>query len=454
VDQVLSGEVDFTEPLDLLVVGAELIEPAGKLFGHYDIGVRSGVIAEIAQRITRPARVVLDARGYLLTPGLVDLHTHIFAGAGYWSIDAPSVAWRTGTTTWIDAGSAGAYSFGAFRRVAVEGSPLRVRALLHISALGLIANAGEARDIDLCDPGLCAEVIEQHRDVIVGVKCRLSEVAAGDHGLELLRRSIAAGEKAGVPVMVHIGNGSLGIDAVLEMLRPGDIVTHCTTAGDMTLVTGDRKIRPSALSARERGVLFDVGHGSGAFSFDVVETCAEHGFWPDTISSDLHQKSILGPAFDLPTCLSKLVAVGMPLREAIAATTTRPAAALGLSGLGRIELGGPADLALFELREGTFDLFDTGLRSRTADRLLVNRATFVGGRELEEVQAAAPAPWVRTTPNQAEVLKSTGRPRLPWAMTLNRVDDFVPLDLKPNCSGLDSGLRSTGGAGQLRGKGI
>jgi dihydroorotase len=419
--------------LDLAVVGGELMGAGPGPSGRYDIGVRDGKVERVERDIP-PSVVgkVVDARGCIVLPGLVDLHTHLFPGGTYWGIDARPVAWRTGTTAWVDAGSAGAYNFGSFRS-AVLGWPVHTWAFLNISPVGLVAETGEGRDIARCDPALCAATIEAHRDVLVGVKCRLDRAVVGEQGIELLDRALAAAGAAAVPVMVHIGAGPPAIDGVLDRLRPGDLVTHCTTGQSMALVDAHGRARPSARRARQRGVLFDVGHGSGAFCFAVAQALGREDFWPDIISSDLHQRSVIGPAFDLPTCVSKMLALGMPLERALAAATQAPAAAIGQQAkIGTLTVGGPADLAVFKLEEGRFALFDSYLERRVVDRLLVNQATLVAGQELGEEAAAEPAPWTELTPRQRALLGRSSPPgRRPWATHLDEEDCFVLLPTGP-----------------------
>jgi dihydroorotase len=265
-------------------------------------------------------------------------------------------------TSWVDAGSAGAYNIAALCRLSAGLAPLHTRAFVNISSIGLVAETGEARRQDLCDPGLCVAAAEQHHDFVIGVKCRLDRFATGEMGLAPLRMAVQAAAVAGLPVMAHIGGGPPDIDDVLDLLRPGDLVTHCATGQDMSLVKGKDSLRPSAMRARERGVLFDVGHGSGGFSFAVAESMLAAGAPPDVISSDLHQRSLLGPGFDLPTCMSKLLAIGMSLEDVVRAATTNPAGvARGRSGepAGSLAVGEPADIAIFELEVGDFAPYDT-----------------------------------------------------------------------------------------------
>ncbi len=419
-------------PLDLVVMGGEVVDPASGLRGPYDVGVAGGVIVSLAPHGTRPRAVqVVDARGCLVLPGLVDLHTHIFDGATFWGVDPRPLAWRTGVTTWVDAGSAGAYGARALQAMCGSFGPLRTKAFLHISALGLVSETGESQKEALCDAELCAEVLRRRSGFFAGVKCRLDRFAAGEAALVVLGRAIAAAREAGVPVMVHIGAGPPELDEVLHMLRPGDIVTHCTTGQSMTLVGPSGKLRPSVLEARERGVLFDVGHGSGGFCFAVAETMLAAGFRPDVISSDAHQRSVWGPGFDLPTVMSKFLALGMSLEEVVKAATTSPARACGEPEAGSLGVGKRADIAVFELLEGDFALFDAYLDARKADVLLANRATIAGGTLLGPLPASPPEPWVKVTAQQQALLgKRPEQLRRPWAALLAEPECYVPLQLE------------------------
>ncbi len=425
---------DGRPTFDLLVQGGELVGLGTARSGRYDVAVKKGRVASVAPDIPRHlAAEVVDARGCIVVPGLVDLHTHLFFGGTYWGVDPTPVAWRTGVTSWVDAGSAGAYNIAALHRLSSGLAPLHTRAFVNISSIGLVAATGEASRRDLCDPGLCAAAAEDHSDFVIGVKCRLDRFATGEMGLEPLRLAGQAAGVAGLPVMAHIGAGPPDIDDVLDMLRPGDLVTHCATGQDMSLVKQKDSLRPSALRARERGVLFDVGHGSGGFSFTVAESMLAAGAPPDVISSDLHQRSLLGPGFDLPTCMSKFLAIGMSLEDVVRAATTTPArVAGGRSGehAGSLAVGEPADIAIFELEAGDFALYDSYLERRQADRFFVNRATVVAGVPLPAVAAAPPAHWIELTPAQRALLErgAAGAQR-PWATVLTEPGNFRRLPI-------------------------
>ncbi len=363
-----------------------------------DVGIRDGRIAAIGPNLPRLARRVIDVSGRLVIPGLIDLHTHV--GPGYWGIDPDPVAWHSGVTTWVDAGSAGAYTLDGLRRVATTAT-VRVPALLNISAVGLAGRTGESRDLTNCDVALAIDTVQANRELIRGIKVRIDRETVGDNGIEPLRRGLAAAEVCGVPVMVHIGTAPPGLDEVLDLLRPGDIVTHC--ASGIAAPLG-----PAVHTAADRGVLLDLGHGSGGFAFDVLEAQLEAGLRPHTISTDLHSRSLYGPVFDLPTTMAKLLAVGIPLPEAVAAVTTRPARALGLPG-GTLTVGAPADLAIFEVRTEEFPVADAHREVRVSPVRLVNEATYVAGWLLTPRLPAPPPPWVPLTDAQRTALDGRAR---------------------------------------------
>jgi dihydroorotase len=373
---------------DLLLAGGQ----------PFDVAVRDGRITAAGPALPRDAHTVVDISGLLVTPGLIDLHTHV--GPGYWGIDPDPIAWYSGVTTWVDAGSAGAYTLEGLRRV-VAGAEVRVPALLNISAIGLAGRTGESRDLDACDVPLAIDTVQAHRELIRGIKVRIDRDTVGDNGVEPLRRGLAAAEACGIPVMVHIGTTPPALDDVLGLLRPGDIVTHC--ASGIAAPLG-----PAVHAAVERGVLLDIGHGSGGFAFDVLERQLAAGLRPYTISTDLHARSLHGPAFDLPTTLTKLLAAGLPLGDVLAAATAHPARALGLPG-GTLSVGAPADLAVFTVEEGDFEVFDAHRQVRRSPLRLVNEATYVGGRLLTPRLPGPVPPWIPLTDAQRSALTRRDR---------------------------------------------
>ncbi len=376
---------------DLLLKGATIA--SGQ---RLDVAVRAGAIAATGTDLTGDARETVDASGKLITPGLVDLHTHVNAGGSYWGIDPDPVAWYTGVTTWVDAGSSGAYNFGAFAKT-ISGYSVSVPVLLNISALGLVAPTGEAKDLSNCNLDLAIATVQRHRDTIVGVKVRMDRHSAT--ALEPLRRAVEVGRACGVPVMVHIGAAPPTMREMLPLLRPGDIITHCASG----IAAGGHGLDPAAKEAYQMGVLFDIGHGSGGFAFDVLEAQLEAGMVPQTISSDLHSRSLHGPVFDLPTTMAKLLAVGLTLEQAVEAATVRPANVLNLKA-GTLNVGAQADIALFTVEDGPFTVVDVHGQQRTAPLKLRNTATYKRGRLLEPRLPQPSPPWISLTTAQKTAL--------------------------------------------------
>lgn len=376
---------------DLRIVGARILDPAGGIDTIGDIAVSGGCIRAIGEIPDHPARVELPAQGLLATPGLVDLHTHLHAGGTFWGLTPDPIAWYTGVTTWVDAGSVGAYGLDAFL-AARRGFAVRSAIMLHISAHGLSARTGESRDLAFLDVDAAVAAICRNRDAVRGIKVRMDRSTVGENGLRPLRIALEAGEATGVPVMVHIGGGPFGLDEVVDLLRPGDVITHCSGRGALG-ITRPGAIRDSLQDAYRRGVVFDIGHGAGGFSFEVLDGYLELDMPPHTISSDLHVLCASGPAFDLPTVMAKLLAAGLPLADAVRAVTGTPAGVLGLAA-GTLSPGTPADVALFQIVQTPTPLGDVHGVTRTSTQRLRNVATFVGGRRLSPAFPPAPPDWV------------------------------------------------------------
>ncbi|MDB5077483.1 MAG: amidohydrolase, partial [Chloroflexi bacterium] len=281
---------------DLLIRGGELIDPTSNRRGTFDVAVVNGVVAEVAPDLpAENAAEVVDAQGQYVTPGLIDLHTHCYWGATYWGVEADPVAARSGVTTWLDVGSAGAFSFPGFRRYAVEASRARLFALLNISTIGLIARTGELGNLDYCDEEIGAVVVEANRDVILGIKARVDRDTTRGNGVEPLRRARSLAERVGLPLMVHIGLAPPELSDIAAFLRPGDILTHCCTGQPNRLIDSESVVHPFMRTLWEQGVILDLGHGTGSFSYTSAEAMLAAGMPPDVISSDIHQLAVLGP---------------------------------------------------------------------------------------------------------------------------------------------------------------
>ena len=398
-----------TQSFDLIVAGGRVVDPATGRDEIADVGICNGRITTIGAGLTvhaRPGREayppdpgtqVIDAAGSLVVPGLIDLHTHVYTGVCPLTVPADETSMSSGVTTVVSAGDAGANTIEGFRHLAVHANRTRVLAFLHISTIGLAGwPQGEAVDLDYLDVEAAARAAEMHSDIVVGIKVRqTAPLIVADHGVEPLRRARAVAERAGVPVMVHIGAAPVPLAQLLAELAPGDIVTHCYTGSGNGLTEGGAVIS-EAFAARERGILFDVGHGFGSFDYEVAGPAAEAEFWPDTISTDLHSLSAEGPVTDLPTTMSKLLCLGMPLPDVLAAVTSRPAAAIGRSDvLGSLEVGRAADIAVLDLAEGEFDYYDAFGHTETGLQRLTCRHTIRGG-----------VPWHKPLPHPGRISAS------------------------------------------------
>jgi dihydroorotase len=379
-------------PFDLVLRGEvldpERPAPAGTV---REIGVRDGRLAAMAASLEGlPRRRLLEVRALapgasrvFLCPGFVDLHAHIYAGVTSWGTLPDPACLRSGVTTVVDAGSAGWPMLQGFRWYVAERSAVRALCFLHISGIGLVnAWVDECRDISHLHPRTVGENAAENRDLVVGIKVRQGRQQVGEHGTLPLRLAIEAAELAGLPVMCHIAAG-LPLREVLAPLRPGDIVTHCFQgrgAAGENLTDEQGRVLPAVQEARERGVLMDVGHGGGSFSWRVAEAALEQGFAPDVISTDLHAYNLHGPLWDMATTLTKFLSLGLPLQEVVRLATRAPAVAIGRPELGRLEVGAPADLAVVAVVEEPVLLPDTHGVTRRAERRLVVPATLRAGR--------------------------------------------------------------------------
>ncbi|HEV2127342.1 MAG TPA: amidohydrolase/deacetylase family metallohydrolase [Thermomicrobiales bacterium] len=380
---VREGEQQY----DLVISGGHVIDPANGVSMVGDVAVRDGKIAAVETHLDpASARRQIDAGGHYVTPGLVDLHTHIYWGVTYWGIEADPVAARTGVTTWLDVGSAGGYTFPGFREYIVEKTQARVYALLNLSSIGLVAPTWEFSNPDYLDVDLAAGIVERHRDIILGIKARIDSNTTRGTGILPMQRARELADRVGLPLMTHIGVSPPSLSEVAEYLRPGDILTHCFTGRDMRIIGPDDKIDPQVKALKEQGLVLDVGHGTGSFSYEVAEAMLDQGIPPDVISSDIHQMAIQGPMFDLPTTLSKFINLGMPIEDVIAAATINAARAVKLDHLGRIGVGDVADVAIFWMEEGDYAFHDVQMLERKGSKLLVNTATLVAGQELPRAE--------------------------------------------------------------------
>ena len=368
---------------DLVLKGGKVIDPAQGISGRRDVAVRRGKIAAVAEDIpAEQAKKVLDATGKIVTPGIIDMHTHVFWGVSHFGLDPDSTCLAKGVTTVLDAGCAGAQTFPAFRRFIIEKCKTRIYALLNISAAGQVCGAvGELEDIRVADPDFAVRVADANRDVVLGIKVRLSTTCVGTNGIEPLRRARQAADALKMPVMVHFGTTDPSVKEILDLLRPGDILTHCFHGRTEGILDEGGKLLPEVREARERGVIFDVAHGRQSFRWEVARRALDQGCSPFTISSDLHTQSINGPVYDQLTTMSKFLVLGFPLEEVIRMSTINPATALGLADRhGTLHVGREADLSVLELAEGDFPLEDCHGEVCVAKQKLVAVATVRAGK--------------------------------------------------------------------------
>ncbi len=356
---------------DLLLKQGHVIDPSQAIDGILDVGISGGKILSLGAELdASESAQVLNLKGKYVCPGLVDLHGHWFEGSIY-GID-PHIALNHGVTTVVDAGTCGFTNFPYFRKHTIDQATIRVLAFVHISCLGLHAPfAEELRDLSYARPKETAHVIEKNRDVVVGVKIREGRMT-GEHGIEALEKALEAANDVSLPMMVHISQGAHTRE-ILRRLRPGDIITHCFQGrGDGITDPHAAALLSEVKAARGTGVLFDVGHGCGSFSWDVARKAFEHAFYPDTISTDLHRYCVGDPFHvDLLSTMSKFLALGMTLNEIVLKCTVNPARAIGREAeLGTLKSGSVADVLVFEEEEGEFEFMDTHFRALKARKRL------------------------------------------------------------------------------------
>ncbi|HYS47711.1 MAG TPA: amidohydrolase/deacetylase family metallohydrolase, partial [Xanthobacteraceae bacterium] len=335
----------------------------------------------------RPERSteVRDVSGHIVTPGLIDLHTHVYWGGTSLGIDAEQFCRTSGVTTAIDTGSAGPGNFAGFRKHVIEPSQVRILAYLHVSFAGIFGFSkrvmvGESEELRLMAPLDAVEVADANRDLVVGIKVRVGRHASGNSGTAPLDMALQVARELGMPLMCHLDHPPPTYEDVVDRLRPGDVLTHCFRPFPNTPLDGQGKVKAAALRARERGVLFDIGHGMGSFAFKTARGMLANGFYPDTISSDVHALCVNGPAFDQVTTLSKLHCMGMALTEVIAASTVNAAMALKRPELGTLKPGSIGDATILTVAKGEFDYVDVVGEHMTGDKRILSEGVVIAGR--------------------------------------------------------------------------
>jgi dihydroorotase len=364
-------------PFELLIKGGRVLDTSQKLDRVLDIAIAGGRIARLDPEIAAiDAADVIDARGKIVTAGLLDIHAHLSREM------LPDHCLSTGVTSIVDAGSSGADNAGEILDIAKR-APNRMLVLLNLSRSGL-EGTGELVDFAKADAAAARRIIESNRDVIVGIKARLSRNAAGEHDLDAIRRAHDVTVPLGLPLMVHVGQTVSPMPAILALLRPGDIVTHVYSPPPNSILDEAGRVLPEVREARRRGIVFDIGNGrNGHITWDVAERAMQQDFLPDTISSDLTAPGRTDRVFDFPTVLSKFLMLGMSINQVMASATANAAQAMPpFKALGTLRVDAPADVAVFEIRQGEFEFVDNVNAKRFGRQKLFPAAVIAAGKRV------------------------------------------------------------------------
>ncbi len=350
---------------DLILRGARVIDPSQNLDRVTDVRFADGKVAAIGDQLPASAGTeVRELRGKVVTPGLIDLHTHVYWGGTSIGVDAVALARSSATATFVDAGTAGPGNFPGFRKHVIEPSlPVRILPLLNLSFAGIFAFSntvmvGECEDLRMLDMKECVRVAREHADLVVGIKVRVGRGASGNSGIAPMDMALEVAEATGLPLMAHLDHPPPSRLDVMSRLRKGDILTHCFRPFPNAPSHPGGGVRPEVLAARERGVIFDIGHGAGSCGFATSRAMLAAGFKPDVISSDVHILSIDGPAFDLLQTLAKFHALGMSLPEVVACGTTNAALAIRRPDLGTLKVGAVGEASVFEVLDESTEYKD------------------------------------------------------------------------------------------------
>ena len=370
-------------PYDIVIKGGEVRDPSRDLKARADVAIQDGKIAEVASEIPAERGIdVIDAEGLYVTPGLVDLHTHIVYGVRS-GIEADPIAARSGTSTWIDAGTFAYDQIKGFRRFIVERNKCRVFGFVYLYPTSRNPDIDPIKHVSgvMDRTGRAAAA---NRDIVLGVKFQVGSNMNGRYSLEFLKIARRLCDEYDLRLLTHISVAPPETEEVMALLKPGDVATHCFNEHTLGIVDRNTgKLKPSVQEARVRGVLFDVGHGSGSFNFKSARHALDQGFLPDSISSDIYSANVNGPVFDLPTTMSKLLYLGMSFDEVLKCSTVNPAQVVTpLPLLGTLQVGAPGDVALLSVDDGEFELIDAQRNKVTAKQRIVSHLTICKGKRL------------------------------------------------------------------------
>jgi dihydroorotase len=392
---LLGAAVVHAQEYDLLLKGGHVIDPKNKISGRRDVAIKDGRIAAVAAEIpaARAAKTV-NVAGLYITPGLVDLHVHVYAGTGTAYTGPSSVrpddhSFRSGVTTMVDAGSSGWRNFEDFKKTIIDQAGTRVLAMLNIVGAGMAGDAEQ--NLQDMDPGKAAEMAAKYKTLIVGFK---TAHYAGPEWTPV-ENAVKAGETAGLPIMVDLGRFRPERpfeDLVTKKLRPGDMYTHMFLSM-VPMLDDTGRLRPYLSEARKRGVLFDVGHGGGSFLFRQAVPAVRQGFLPDSISTDLHIGSMNGAMATMLTTLSKFINMGMTVEEVILRATWNPARQIKREDLGHLSIGAPADVAALRLVKGIYGFVDVNGARMQGTQKLEGELTTIGGKVVWDLNGISRSDW-------------------------------------------------------------
>ena len=363
---------------DLLIRGGRVIDASQKLDKVMDVAIAGGKIAEVKAGIAASdAAKVIDATGKIVSPGLIDVHTHLIDPGM-----SAAMALSDGVTSLVDGGSVGADNIENLKKL-IANPPNRVKVLLNIGRNGN-SPEGEMKNIANADPAACQRAIEANRDLITGIKVRVGKDISGGNDLDAIKRAVQAANAVKLPIVIHVGDSNATMPQMLALLRPGDVVTHMYCPTPNGIFDANNKILPEVREARKKGIQFDIGHGRLMhITWEVAERALAQGFPPDTISTDLNQITRKQQVFSLPTTLGKFLLLGMPLPQVLACVTANAAKSLpGLNGLGTLKKGAVADVTVLQVQQGDFEFLDNLMVKRVGHQNLVATATVVAGKQV------------------------------------------------------------------------
>ncbi len=376
----------MSSDFDIIIQGGHLIDPKNDIDGPADIAVKDGLVAAVAERIEPSSAKVIDVSGLYVTPGLIDIHVHVYGGYQGW-LFPDQHALPYGVTTVVDTGGAGWKDMADFKRTIIDPAQTRVLAFVNIVGAGMIG--APEQDVSEMDPALCAAAIEQYREFVVGAK----SAHFGGPGWESAGGAIEAARQSDSIAMIDFApQPTRSYEELLERMSPGDIHTHLYAA-HIPLLDEDKKVADYVRQARQRGIVFDTGHGGGSFWFRIAVPAMAQDFPPDTISTDLHKSSRMLPNATMPITMSKFLGLGMTLKEVVYRSTHKPAEVIRHPQLGHLSIGAEADLAAFALHEGDFAFVDSGRARMRGQQKLECELTLRAGRVVWDLNGRSLVDW-------------------------------------------------------------